>query len=173
MLPHITPSVGFEAVTADLPLGDYLRSLRLVLDLPDMRLLPAHGPVVGRSHARVHALLAHHEDRLGACLGRVKAGAHTAYEVAQSLPWTRRGRRFGDLDPFNQMLAPMETAVHLDLLVAQGRLSRDSTDKLVSYELPGPAAPLDRASPARPMTAASRPPPPPPPGPSDRSRPAP
>ena len=45
VLPHITPSVGFEPVVAEQPLGDYLRSLRLMLDMPDMRLLPAHGPV--------------------------------------------------------------------------------------------------------------------------------
>ncbi len=140
VLPHITPSVGFEAVVAELPLGDYLRSLRLVLDLPDMRLLPAHGPVTETTHARVHALLAHHEERLGASLGRIEAGAHTAYEAAQGLGWTRRGHPFSELDPFNQMLAVLETGVHLDLLVAQGRLSRTSTDKLVSYELPGPAA---------------------------------
>ena len=29
VLPRITPSVGFEAVMGELPLGDYLRSLRL------------------------------------------------------------------------------------------------------------------------------------------------
>ena len=44
VLPHITPSIGFEPVTGELPLGDYLRSLRLILDLPELRLLPAHGP---------------------------------------------------------------------------------------------------------------------------------
>ncbi len=140
VLPHITPSVGFEAVVAELPLGDYLRSLRLVLELPDMRLLPAHGRVTDTTHARVHALLAHHEDRLNACLDRIEAGAHTAYETALALPWTRRDRRFSDLDPFNQMLAVLETGVHLDLLAAQGRLTRESAGPLVTYALPGPAA---------------------------------
>ena len=140
VLPRITPSVGFEAVMGELPLGDYLRSLRLMLDLPDMRLLPAHGPVTDTTHARVHALLAHHEDRLNACLDRVQAGAHTAYEVALALPWTRRARRFSELDPFNQMLATLEIGVHLDLLVAQGRLTRTAAGELMIYALPGPAA---------------------------------
>jgi glyoxylase-like metal-dependent hydrolase (beta-lactamase superfamily II) len=144
VLPHITPSVGFEPVRAELPLGDFLRSLKLMLDLPDMRLLPAHGPVTETTHARVHALLAHHEDRLNACLGRIQAGAHTAYETALALPWTRRGRRFSELDPFNQMLAVLETGVHLDLLVAQGRLARESTGELVTYALPGPQPPADQ-----------------------------
>jgi hypothetical protein len=38
------------------------------------------------------------------------------------------------------MLAALETGVHLDLLVAQGRLIRESTGPLVTYALPGPAA---------------------------------
>jgi len=140
VLPRITPSVGFEAVMGELPLGDYLRSLRLMLDLPDMRLLPAHGPVTDTTHARVHALLAHHEDRLNACLDQVQAGSHTAYEVALALPWTRHARRFSELDPFNQMLAVLEIGVHLDLLVAQGRLARTAAGELMTYALPGPAA---------------------------------
>ena len=141
VLPHITPSVGFEPVTGELPLGDYLRSLRLMLDLPDLRLLPAHGPVGGSSHTRALELLAHHEDRLDACLHRVAAGEHTAYAAALALPWTRRGRRFAELDPFNQMLAVLETGVHLDLLAAQGRLTRTVTPDLISYALPVPEPP--------------------------------
>jgi glyoxylase-like metal-dependent hydrolase (beta-lactamase superfamily II) len=125
-------------VLADQPLGDYLRSLRLVLDLPDMRLLPAHGLVAGSTHGRVRELLAHHEDRLEACLRQVAAGAHTAYATAVAQPWTQRGRRFAELDPFNQMLATFEASVHLDLLTAQGRLARTVTEEQVSYALPGP-----------------------------------
>jgi hypothetical protein len=88
------------------------------------------------SHTRALELLAHHEDRLEACLHRVAAGEHTAYAAALALPWTRRGRRFADLDPFNQMLAVLETGVHLDLLAAQGRLARTVTEELISYALP-------------------------------------
>lgn len=36
VLPHITPSIGLEPVNADLPLGDYLHSLAVVRELPDM-----------------------------------------------------------------------------------------------------------------------------------------
>jgi glyoxylase-like metal-dependent hydrolase (beta-lactamase superfamily II) len=134
VLPRITPSIGFEAAYAEQPLGDYLRSLRLMLQMPDMRLLPAHGPVADSTHTRVAELLAHHEDRLAACLARIVAGASTAFEAARELPWTRRGRRFDDLDPFNQMLAVFETAVHLDLLAAGGRIRRTATAQGISYQ---------------------------------------
>jgi glyoxylase-like metal-dependent hydrolase (beta-lactamase superfamily II) len=134
VLPRITPSVGFEAAFAKQPLGDYLRSLRLMLQMPDMRLLPAHGAVTASTHARVEELLAHHEDRLAACLARVVAGAATAYDAARALPWTRHARRFDDLDLFNQMMAVFETAVHLDLLAAGGRIQRGVAPEGITYQ---------------------------------------
>jgi glyoxylase-like metal-dependent hydrolase (beta-lactamase superfamily II) len=123
VLPHITPSIGFEPVSAPLPLGDFLESLRAVRALPDLRLLPAHGPVATSTHARIDELLAHHRERLDQCAAAVAAGAGTGYQVADALRWTRRGRRLADLDPINQMLAVTETRAHLELLAAQGRLT--------------------------------------------------
>jgi glyoxylase-like metal-dependent hydrolase (beta-lactamase superfamily II) len=136
VLPHITPSIGFEAALAILPLGDYLQSLRLVRELPDTMLLPAHGPVTGSVHARVDALLAHHAERLDATERAVAGGADTAYEVARVLRWTRRERHLDDLDPFNQMLATLETAAHLDLLLMQARVRAAITDGVMQYQLP-------------------------------------
>ena len=123
VLPHITPSIGFEAAPAAMPLRDYIGSLRTVRALPDMTLLPAHGPVAESVHTRVDELLAHHDDRLSACMDTVTAGATTAYESACILTWTRRERHFDELDTFSQMLAVNETAAHLDLLAAQERIS--------------------------------------------------
>jgi glyoxylase-like metal-dependent hydrolase (beta-lactamase superfamily II) len=133
VLPHITPSIGFEPALASLPLGDYLQSLRLVRELPDTVLLPAHGPVSDSVHGRVDELLAHHAARLDAAEGAVGQGASTAFETARILTWTRRARPLGDLDPFNQMLAILETAAHLDLLVMQGRLRALVSDGVTQY----------------------------------------
>jgi glyoxylase-like metal-dependent hydrolase (beta-lactamase superfamily II) len=138
VLPTITPSVGFESARAEQPLGDFLTSLAKVRALPDMRLLPAHGPVTTSSHARIDELLAHHEHRLELCLQAVGAGPVTVHEVAEALPWTRRERRLADLDAFNAMLAVLETAAHLDLLAAQDRLARTTGDDVFQYtRLPG------------------------------------
>jgi glyoxylase-like metal-dependent hydrolase (beta-lactamase superfamily II) len=123
VLPHITPSIGFEPITPDLPLRDYLDSLRVVLRMPDMRLLPAHGPVTGSAHERVDELLRHHDERLEYCLAAVRSGATTAFEVASLLGWTRRQRRLSTLDDFNQMLAVIETHAHLAVLAATGRIT--------------------------------------------------
>ncbi len=133
VLPHITPSIGFEKAPGTLPLSSYLDSLATVRKMPDMRLLPAHGPVTASVHERVDELVAHHDARLNATRSAVVAGSGTAYETARALTWTRREHRFDDLDPFNQMLATMETAAHLDVLVAQGRLSAADDDGVTIY----------------------------------------
>lgn len=133
VLPHITPSIGFEYSVSASPLANYLSSLAAVRQLPDMLLLPAHGPVTESVHLRVDELVAHHHERLQACRTAVTGGARTGYEVAQALRWTRRGRDLATLDTFNQMLATLEAAAHLDLLVAQGLLIEASSSEVVRY----------------------------------------
>jgi glyoxylase-like metal-dependent hydrolase (beta-lactamase superfamily II) len=135
VLPTITPSIGFEPAAAELPLRDFLGSLGKVRKLPDMRLLPAHGPVTESVHDRVDELLAHHDVRMELCLEALEPGPSSGYAIARELPWTRRHRSFTDLDPFNAGLATMETVAHLELLVAQGRATSTVQDGHVVYAL--------------------------------------
>ncbi|GAA1399152.1 MBL fold metallo-hydrolase [Pseudonocardia kongjuensis] len=136
VLPRITPSIGLQPAPVASPLGQFLDSLRLVRARPDADLLPAHGPVGGRVHARVEELLAHHDVRLAQCRDAVAAGNPTAWEVARVLRWTRREHRFDDMNLFNRMLAVLETVAHLDVLADLGELTRTETDD------PGTGAPL-------------------------------
>jgi glyoxylase-like metal-dependent hydrolase (beta-lactamase superfamily II) len=136
VLPHITPSIGFQPSPAALPLNDYIDSLNLVRAMPDMRMLPAHGKVSPSVHTRVDELLEHHRQRLEAMGAKVLEGKSTAYETALSLGWTRRLRKLAEMDAFNQMLAVMETGSHLDLLVSQGKLSVAEVDGVRHYSAP-------------------------------------
>jgi glyoxylase-like metal-dependent hydrolase (beta-lactamase superfamily II) len=139
VLPHITPSIAFEESPPELPLRDYLRSLAVVRELPDMVLLPAHGPVSDSTHARVDELAQHHAGRLAQMAEVLTGGEHRAhgysgYEVALAVPWTSRQRKLSDLDPLNQMLAIGETVYHLDLLVTQSAaVSRTGDDGVRRY----------------------------------------
>jgi glyoxylase-like metal-dependent hydrolase (beta-lactamase superfamily II) len=133
ILPHITPSIGFELVRPELPLGDYLDSLRLVRDHPDMKLLPAHGPVADSTHARVDELLDHHRRRLDDTAEALGSDEATAMEVAGRMGWTRHNRKLADMDVFNQMLAVGETSAHLDVLVRDGRLRSSTVDGVARY----------------------------------------
>lgn len=137
VLPHITPSIGYESVQpGHLPLADFLASLRRVRERPDAMLLPAHGPVGPSVHARVDELLAHHEQRLQACLDAVAGGAATPYEVAQRIPWTSRHRAFDELWPFDRLMAVHETSAHLELLELRGAVKLVATDDLDQYTIP-------------------------------------
>ena len=136
VLPTITPSIGFELAYAEQPLRDFLASLAKVRAMPDLRLLPAHGPVTSSTHDRVDELVAHHDERLGLCLASVRAGRRTAFEVAGDLPWTRRGRSLPELDTFNAALASMETMAHLQLLAARGDLTRTEHEGVLEYAVP-------------------------------------
>jgi glyoxylase-like metal-dependent hydrolase (beta-lactamase superfamily II) len=124
VLPHITPSIGFEPARRPNPLGDFLNSLRLLLTQPDALLLPGHGPAAESVHHRVHELLAHHETRLDQTLAAVRTGADTAFEVAGRIGWTRRNTPFDKLDVFNKLLATGETSAHLVVLAERGLITR-------------------------------------------------
>jgi glyoxylase-like metal-dependent hydrolase (beta-lactamase superfamily II) len=133
VLPHITPSIGFELVRPPSPLRDYLTSLKLTRAMPDARLLPAHGPVTTSVHDRVDELLAHHEKRLSATLDAVQGGAQTGFEVAKVLTWTRHERHLDDLDLFNQIMAVNETMAHLQVLVERGLLRSETIEQIVHF----------------------------------------
>ncbi|MCD2193859.1 MBL fold metallo-hydrolase [Actinomycetospora endophytica] len=126
VLPHITPSIGFEPGARPGSLTRFLASLARVRERPDRRLLPAHGPVRPSAHARVDELLDHHGARLDAIERVAAAGAGTAAEAAAALTWTRREKGLEDLEPFHRMLAVLETDAHLEVLAAQGRVVREA-----------------------------------------------
>lgn len=125
VLPTITPSIGFTLPAAADPLGAFMASLTRVRSMPDLRLLPAHGPLAPSSHARVDELLAFHERRLTTTLAALGTEESSAQGAARQLPWTRHDRAYSELDPFNQMMATLETQAHLDLLVARGQVALD------------------------------------------------
>jgi glyoxylase-like metal-dependent hydrolase (beta-lactamase superfamily II) len=137
VLPHITPSIGFEPAGNRMALRDYLGSLARTLALPDARLLPAHGPVCDSTHERVNELLAHHDARLAETFDAVRAGHATPFEVAKAIKWTRRQRLFDDLDLFAQIQAVNETAAHLEVLLVRGQVTRETSPVGADlYQLP-------------------------------------
>ena len=133
VLPHITPSIGIELARPPSPLRDYLGSLELMRRLPDATLLPAHGPAGTSVHDRVDELVRHHEQRLAATRDALEHGASTAFEVANRLGWTRRNRRFDELDEFNQILAVHETIAHLRVLAERDLVRSEFIDAVEHF----------------------------------------
>lgn len=135
VLPTITPSIGFTVPPDDQPLGHFMASLTRVRELPDLRVLPAHGPVAPSTHARVDELLAHHDHRLALCRAALSGSPVTAHDVAGTLGWTRHEHAYDTLDPFSRGMAAMETKAHLDLLVARGEAAAAPDEDGVRYTL--------------------------------------
>jgi glyoxylase-like metal-dependent hydrolase (beta-lactamase superfamily II)/membrane-associated phospholipid phosphatase len=136
VLPHITPSLGVEPYGGDgMSLVEFISSLTKVRPLDVERVLPAHGPDFAGLRERVDALLDHHATRLAHCVDALARGRTTAYEVAHDLPWTRRERRYEELDLGNRLLALTETAAHLELLVVQGTAAAENRGDLRVYRL--------------------------------------
>jgi glyoxylase-like metal-dependent hydrolase (beta-lactamase superfamily II) len=140
VLPHITPSIGFEPAGNRMALRDYLSSLARTLALPDARLFPAHGPVTGSTHERVNELLAHHDLRLAEIHQAVLAGHATPYEVAKAIKWTRSQRLFDELDLFSRVMSVNETAAHLEVLLVRGQVTRETSPAGADlYQVPASA----------------------------------
>lgn len=136
LLPRITPSIAFERVPERLPLRSYLGSLRLMLDLPDARMLPAHGTTTGTTRVRAAELLDHHRERLQQIADLVDAGASTAYEVASRMTWTRRERNLDELNVVHRMTAVLEVQSHLSLLAHTGALTERDQDGIGVFSTP-------------------------------------
>jgi glyoxylase-like metal-dependent hydrolase (beta-lactamase superfamily II) len=136
VLPHITPSLGFEADDDGRSLANFIPALEALRELPARLVLPGHGPPFTDLAGRIDELLEHHRLRLEACCVAVAGGASTTAEVAARLGWTRRETAFADLDTLNQMLAVSETMTHLELLADRGVVERVEGD-LLRWELSG------------------------------------
>ena len=139
VLSTITPSIGFEPAYVQQPLRDYLASLAKVRALPDMKLLPAHGPVTASSHTRIDELVAHHDVRLEQSLrgGRGRGADGVGGRRRAALDPTRAPAATSST-PFDGVLAAFETLAHLELLAARGQLSRTEEDGTVRF---GPVTP--------------------------------
>lgn len=122
LLPRISTNISVFASTPEVDaLGWFLSSLDVMAEvLPETTLvLPSHGlPFVG-IQARVAALHAHHEERLGVLEEACEMAPKSAAELLDVL-FERA------LDTHQTMFAMGEAIAHLNLLEQAGRLSRET-----------------------------------------------
>ena len=124
VLPRITPFIPYDPDRDSL--AEYLAGLELIEDLDPAVTLPGHGETIDRGRARARQIALHHEGRLGALSQVVKGRPATAWEMMTEVFRP-------DLDPFEKMLAFLETMSHLEYLVNRGRLRRSLDDGVWRY----------------------------------------
>lgn len=114
-------------------LGRYLESLKKVRAYPVKTALPAHR-ATGDFHARIDALLAHHEYRLGECLKVVREEPGLLpYDIAGRMTWRIRARSWDDFPIAQKWFAVGECLSHLDYLRAEGCVREEVSDGLLRY----------------------------------------
>jgi len=121
ILPRISPNVSvlpFD-LEAD-PLKAFMDSLSEFLTLPeDTLVLPSHKLPFTGLHARIKALLAHHEERLSVTLDACRNGATTSEATHVLFPRA--------LDDHQYFFAFGETLAHLNFLWHSGVLTREES----------------------------------------------
>ncbi len=135
VLYETTPHVGFNPISGDNPLGDYISSLKRLESLRVTFALPGHGPVFNALGLRIGRILGHHEDRRKAIMKSLRSGLQTAYAVAQQIPWMLNGGSvaFRDLADWDKRMAVTETIAHLKLMVADDMVSNVDMDGASLY----------------------------------------
>ena len=122
ILPTITPNVSINTQTHGSPLGDYMRSLHLLVDLDVDIVLPAHEFEIHDLKKRIHEIEGHHEERLNEMVNCVDSGGSTGWDVAGRVKWATGTLK--DFEPHMQRAAVGETLAHLEFLFEQGRLAK-------------------------------------------------
>lgn len=134
VIPIITSNVSVMGVEPEAnPLQDWIDSLQRFMQLPDdVLVLPAHNTPFHGLHARLRALMAHHEHHLLA----LEEACIEPRTVRELLPVIFRR----PLDVEQTSMAMGECIAHLNLLRRRGVLRREvGADNLYRYALADPA----------------------------------
>jgi len=126
LLNRISPAVGLYPESRPDPLGDYLDTLRRLIELAPTVVYPGHGQPVEDPAARAKELIEHHRHRLDDAESALDAEPRTGFELSHVL--------FPNASaPQQRRFAVAETLSHLERLVAERRAARIQAVGNVSY----------------------------------------
>ena len=135
VLFRITPNISDWMGVED-SLGDYLKSLDKIHDLPAETLFPAHRVPMGTLRDRVDFLKEHHRRRLQGVMEIVASHPGlTPYEIAGLMRWKIRARNWEEFPLTQKYFATGEAKAHLDYLTVRGKLTHRMTGNRNEYFL--------------------------------------
>jgi glyoxylase-like metal-dependent hydrolase (beta-lactamase superfamily II) len=111
---------GTTVIPDDGDLGDYLHSLRRLLDLDLEILYPAHGPMIREPRKKIEDYLAHRALRDRQILEGLRAGSRTIAELVEGI--------YTDVPKFLHRAAGMSVHAHLRKLEREGLVRRDEEE---------------------------------------------
>lgn len=132
VLFDISPNIPVYADVED-SLGDYLASLRKVMDIPVSLALPGHRKP-GNYKERIVELLEHHQFRIAQVQDIVASHPGLcAYEIAQLISWHIRAKNWDNFPDRQKWFAMGETLSHLDHLRNSGKVVREKQNGVWKY----------------------------------------
>lgn len=108
-------------------LGEYLASLRRLLDLPIQRIYPGHGPVIEPARPTIEAYIAHRLERERQIVNALRAGAATIPAIV--------ARVYAEVDPALHPAAQLSVQSHLIKLEREERVLRSEGAGGARYRL--------------------------------------
>jgi glyoxylase-like metal-dependent hydrolase (beta-lactamase superfamily II) len=124
ILFDISPNITAFADVED-SLGDYIESLNRVKGFHVELALPGHRNS-GDYHARIDALIAHHERRIAQAERIIsETPGLSAYEIASRMTWKIRAKDWDDFPEIQKWYAVGECISHLDYLRKRNRIERE------------------------------------------------
>ncbi|QIG49517.1 MBL fold metallo-hydrolase [Nordella sp. HKS 07] len=106
-------------------MGEYLASLRLLLQREDELYHPAHGPPSTEPKSLVRAYLVHRKMREEAILARLRAGDRTIEEIVKA--------NYADIDPRLHIAAGLSTLAHIEHLIERGLVRQEPQGASITH----------------------------------------
>jgi glyoxylase-like metal-dependent hydrolase (beta-lactamase superfamily II) len=97
---------------------DYLQSLERLLEFDISLILPGHGPLVGKPEAKIKEYIEHRRLREKQVLDALSKGRNTIGDITAMI--------YVDVSPALQRVAEFSVQAHLEKLIKEGRVKRES-----------------------------------------------
>ena len=134
VLRDITPNISSWSYEED-SLSAYLLSLKRLLDLDPIIVLPGHGRPLKDLKKRVQELVNHHEERLLEIIEILKVRSGDAYWISSKVKWKMQHPSWGYTSILYKWLAFGETLAHLNFLAKLGVVDRKVVKGKTIYQI--------------------------------------
>ena len=132
ILFDITPHIESWAYRTN-SLKNYMESLDKVYNLPVNIVLPGHRNFFTDLKGRIDELKEHHRLRAGEVLDVVGSDTKNAYEIAAGMTWDIDCENWEAFPIAQKWFATGETIAHLRYLESEGRIKRNTSQKIVTF----------------------------------------
>jgi glyoxylase-like metal-dependent hydrolase (beta-lactamase superfamily II) len=132
ILPTITPNISVHPLSIANPLGKYIASLEELSRLDARLVLPGHDEPFTHLADRANEIIRHHQARNGEILAALGGESKTACDLALYVSWGSNASWL-DLPFFHRRMAIFETIAHLEWMLAEGKVARETRDGVIYY----------------------------------------